>query len=98
MAVWMLASALAARQGVAAGAAHQILTQVFWVLAFVPEAFTPVAHILIGRTRAAGQRGSRGGLEGVIMAFVPKAFTPVAHILIGRTRAASQVGGTASFK
>ena len=24
-------------------------------MAFVPEAFTPVAHILIGRTRAAGQ-------------------------------------------
>jgi len=55
MVVWMLASALAARQGVVQSAAHQILTQVFWVMAFVPEAFTPVAHILIGRTRAAGQ-------------------------------------------
>jgi len=55
MAVWMVASALSAHQGIVQGAAHQILTQVFWVLAFVPEAFTPVAHILIGRTRAAGQ-------------------------------------------
>lgn len=43
------------RLGTAASAAHQIATQLFWFLAFVPEALTPVAQMLIGQVRIVHQ-------------------------------------------
>lgn len=54
MLTWILASSLAVRLGTVAAAAHQILSQVFWLAAFVPEAFTPVAQVLIARSEGEG--------------------------------------------
>ena len=60
--------AISQRLGTAASAAHQIATQLFWFLAFVPEALTPVAQMLIGQVRTLttmGVRASEGFTVGV---------------------------------
>ncbi|KAK3267960.1 hypothetical protein CYMTET_23512 [Cymbomonas tetramitiformis] len=52
MSTWVNAARLVTGEGVVPAATHQILSQVFWMLTFLPEGFVPVTQILVGRAHA----------------------------------------------